>query len=246
VSDPLNANADTSSAGSFSFFQAEQIPTDEDLGDVVDAVIVDEEPKKPRGRLKTGYTEPASKTGDDRPRTTPPKIDEWMDFISRVLIRASTDFYIDTAFRDIDEEWLTDREVERIKLTDVERDRIARPLAELANKTKFTRKHGRAIIALSGSVDSVIQLGMWFSRVNRIAAKYRALGLANPAQPKRGNQANQSDERRKARFTPPPPPPQETVNDVSFGPGTQSGSESNGRSRFRPNIAGEVAYPDAG
>jgi hypothetical protein len=237
VSEPSNGSADTSSGADFNFF-AEQIPPEEaDFGDIVDGVIIDE-PK--RSRLKTGYTEPAERKNDDKAKSAPPNLDEWMDFVSRVLIRAATDFYIDAAFRDIDEEWLSEREVERIKLSETERDRIARPLAELANKAKFTRKHGRSIIALSGSVDSVIQLGMWFSRVNRIAAKYRQLGLANPAQPRRA----QPKRAQSRRFTP-PEPPQESDN-VGTGQNSQSGSESNGKPRWRPNIAGEVAFPDAG
>lgn len=238
MSEPLNGSAATSSdASGFDFF-AEQIPTDETIGsvgDIIDGEIVDDEKPKRSSRLKTGHVfrEPSAKA--DTPRSTPPSLDDWMDFISRVLIRAATDFYIDAAFRDIDEEWLTDREVERIKLTEVERNRIAKPLAELAHKTKFTRKHGRSIIAAAGSVDSLIQLGMWFSRVNRIANKYRQLGLANPAQPRRGNASRNT-------FTPPMRPAEET-NDVSSGSGTESG---NGRSHWRPNIAGEVQFPDVG
>jgi hypothetical protein len=244
VSEPLSESADTSSADSgFSFF-GETVPKDEaehfdafgnNVGDIIDGEIVDDEPKK--SRLKTGHTfrPPRDDKKDTTPRSAPPALDDWQDFISRVLIRAATDFYIDAAFRDIDEEWLSDREVERIRLTEVERNRIAKPLAELAHKAKFTRKHGRSIIAAAGSVDSVIQLGMWFSRVNRIANKYRQLGLANPAQPRRAQTSRNT-------FTPPMRPAEET-NDVSSG---SSASEGNGRSHWRPNIAGEVQFPDAG
>lgn len=229
MGEPSNNADGISSAGDedFGWFSAGDI----DPADIIDGEIVEDEPKS---RLKTGYVEPpaSTKPADDKAKTTPPKIDEWMDFFSRVLIRAATDFYIDAAFRDIDEDWLSEREVERIKLAPAERDRIAKPLAELAYKSKFTRKHGRSIIALTGSIDSVIQLGMWFNRVNRVAAKYRNLGLANVGQPKR------------AQFVPPTPQPRaEEPGNVSAGPDTQSG---NGRTKWRPNIAGQVFNPDLG
>jgi hypothetical protein len=237
VSEPSRSSADTSSADSFNFF-ADQIPPEEagNVGDIIDGEIVDDEPK--RSRLKTGhiFKEPKDDKKDTTPRSTPPSLDDWMDFISRVLIRAATDFYIDAAFRDIDEEWLTDREVDRIKLSEVERNRISKPLAELAHKAKFTRKHGRSIIATAGSIDSVIQLGMWFSRVNRIASKYRQLGLANPAQPRRGQTSRNT-------FVPPMRPAEETSNG-SAGPSPQSGSQGE-RPKWRPNIAGDVQYPDS-
>lgn len=102
-----------------------------------------------------------------------PNIDEWMNFFSRVLIKTATNLYIDVAFRGIDENILTEREVQRIKLSDQERDRIARPFAELSHKSKFMRKHGRTIVASGDSIDAIISLGMWYSRVSRIASRCR-------------------------------------------------------------------------
>lgn len=234
VSEPSNSADVTSSDADFSFFTSEDVKPE----DIVDGEIVDSAFDRDafKSRIKTGYEQPpaSTKPADDKAKTTPPKVDEWMDFFSRVLIRAATDFYIEAAFRDIDEEWLSEREVDRIKLAPSERDRIAKPLAELAYKSKFTRKHGRSIIALTGSIDSVIQLGMWVNRVNRIASKYRNLGLSNPAQPKR------------AQFVPRPmqsPTRAEEPGNVSSGPDTQSG---NGRTKWRPNIGGEVQNPDYG
>lgn len=110
---------------------------------------------------------------DSDPKAGPPKLDEWQSFFSRVLIRSATNWYIEWAFRGIDEDQLSDREVERIKLDDDEREKIARPFAELANKSKFTRKHGRSIVAMADSWDSVMTLGAWYNRVNRISRKHR-------------------------------------------------------------------------
>jgi hypothetical protein len=102
-----------------------------------------------------------------------PSIDEWMDFFSRIVLRVLCDWYIFWAFRGIEEEWLTDREVDRLQLTDEERQRISVPLAELSNKSKVMRKHGRTIVASGGAFDALLTLGTWASRVNRIAGKYR-------------------------------------------------------------------------
>lgn len=109
---------------------------------------------------------------NETPKAGPPRLDEWQDFFSRVLIKGLTERYVSWAFRGIDEELLTDREMQKLHLLKEERERIARPFSELANKAKFTRKHGRTIIGLSDSIDSVLALGMWFGRVNKIAEKY--------------------------------------------------------------------------
>lgn len=109
---------------------------------------------------------------EDKAKSTPPRVDEWQDFFSRIVIKAGTDWYLSHAFAGIDEEALSPREVKNITLTAEERERIAKPFAEFANKLKWTRKHGRAIVASAGSVDSLITLGQWFSRVNRIARKH--------------------------------------------------------------------------
>jgi hypothetical protein len=102
-----------------------------------------------------------------------PSLDEWMDFFSRIVLRVACDWYIEWAFRGVDENSLTDREIERIQLTVEERQRIAVPLSELSHKSKFMRKHGRTIVASGGAFDAIVALGTWTSRVNRIARKHK-------------------------------------------------------------------------
>lgn len=102
-----------------------------------------------------------------------PSIDEWMDFFSRIFLRVVCDWYISFAFRGINEDVLSDREVDRLQLSDEERKRIAVPLAELSNKSKLMRRYGRTIVASGGGFDALITLGTWASRVNRIANKHR-------------------------------------------------------------------------
>lgn len=208
----------------------------------VDAIIVDDpqDEETPKSRLKTGYQPPVT---DVALSSGPPKLDEWLDFFSRVLIGTATDFAIEMAFRGVDEDLLSDREVATIKLDKEERDRIARPLAEYAFKNKYTRKHGREIIALAGSIDAVLQLGIWYTRITRIAMKYKRMQGGQPQRPSR---------RERMRNRPQPQPqrheqkvvivtPQEVIQDERTG---QSQANHNGHSdTWRPDVGGPVVNP---
>lgn len=135
-------------------------------GDIVDAELVD------------GPDDPFTKDKEKPPpreriKTTPPSADEWQDFFSRIILRTLSRWYISLVFRGIDEDELSDREIERLILTEEERRSIAQPWAEYASKDRYLRKHGRRVVALAGSIESFIVLGGWVTRVNRIAAKHR-------------------------------------------------------------------------
>lgn len=201
-------------------------------------------------RIKTGWTPP-----DDKVAALPargagvPTIDEWLDFFSRVFVGTITDFAIEMAFRGIDEELLTDREIQSIKLDREERDRIARPFAEFASRNKFTRKHGREIIAMAGSVDALMQLGLWYTRMTRIAMKYRRMSgepvRQRPFKPRGAarQHVRRQEERNTQRVIVVPPPNAEEVQDVSTGSGTPN-STANGHSReWRPDVGGPVYNP---
>ena len=112
-----------------------------------------------------------------------PSLDEWMDFFSRIVLRVACDWYIEWAFRGVDEQTLTDREIERVQLTYEERQRIAVPLAELSHKSKLMRRHGRTIVASGGVFDAIVALGTWTSRVNRIARKHKPKTMAGKVIP---------------------------------------------------------------
>lgn len=123
---------------------------------------------------------PATRTrarqADDSPRNAssrPPSLDEWVKFFNNVVLKSAASWYIDYAFRGIDEDMLSEREVDRIALSDDERKMIAVPFAELSNKSKIMRKHGRVIVSSGDAIQATIVLGAWARRVNRIAAKYR-------------------------------------------------------------------------
>jgi hypothetical protein len=114
-----------------------------------------------------------SKPDDDKPKAGPPRLDEWQHFFAKTVIKGLTEHYVDALFKDIDDAVIPDREIARLYLRPDEQENIAKPFSELANKSKFMRKHGRMIIASADSVEALFALSMWYTRVNRIAAKYR-------------------------------------------------------------------------
>lgn len=211
--------------------------TSDSSGDIVDGEIVDS-----GSRIKSDYPEPSDRAA----KSGVPNIDEWMGFFSRVVIRMSTDFYIDYAFRGIDEDMLSDREVERIKLSESERDRIARPFAEYSYKSKFMRKHGRMIIASADSIDAVLQLGMWFSRVNRIAGKYRRFAGQQPEH--QGMRQRFQATRAAQVFTMGPPRSEQDDEDYEQegSPFANVSSRPNPETRIRPTIGGPVINTSLG
>lgn len=154
-------------------------------GEVIDAEIVDEglgaesDAAPPSTKARRGRTRNQQQPREPREaKTGPPSLDEWTGFFGRVVLRVATEYYISFAFRGIDEELLTEHELDRLAMSDDERQLIAVPLAEISNKSKFMRKHGRMIVASGDAFNAMVVFGMWMARVNRIAAKYR------PKQPK--------------------------------------------------------------
>lgn len=107
------------------------------------------------------------------PKSGPPSLDEWANFFGKIVLRVACQWYISYAFRGIDEDAISERDVERLVMTDDERRLIATPLAELSHKSKFMRKHGRMIVASGDAFNAMVVLGAYMSRVNRIAAKYK-------------------------------------------------------------------------
>jgi hypothetical protein len=151
---------------------------DDNIGDVTIGTpiftetgdVIDDSDIEKTSRLRS---QPPPPTIDKDASARPPSIDEWYDFFARIVLTIICDEYIDFAFRGIDEDLLSDHEVDRLQLKDDERKRMARPFAELSHKSKFMRKHGRAIVASGGAFDAIIALGAWTRRVNRIARRYR-------------------------------------------------------------------------
>jgi hypothetical protein len=153
-------------ADSENLYQLNEPPTPPDeIGAMLDAAIEEGprdipliDPEKPQ-RTET--------------KTTPPAADEWLDLFSRVVLKVGIDLYIDFAFRGIDDSLVSEADLRRIQVKREERESIARPFAEFCAKNATTRKYGRQIVALTDSAESLVTLGIWTRRVNRVARKYR-------------------------------------------------------------------------
>ena len=135
-------------------------------GDAVDNAIPDDD-------NVLSFREKRERSREEKAKAGPPTLAEWQDFLADIVIRSGTDYYAEWAFKDIPDSLLTDREVMAVRLTDEECDKVGKPIAELLNKMGWSRRYGRMIIAGSGTAESVVVLGRWFARVNRIAAKHR-------------------------------------------------------------------------
>lgn len=115
----------------------------------------------------------------------PPKLSEWQDFFSRIIIKYGTNWYMDMMLRDIDPSVLSPSDLAALTISREDRNRIARPFAELANKSGLARKHGRMIVSSADSVESAMILMKWTRTVSRIGKKYR------PQKPKPARQQHQ-------------------------------------------------------
>jgi hypothetical protein len=201
-----------------------------------------------KSRLKSGWTPPDEKVQNLPARGAGvPTIDEWLDFFSRIVVTTLTDFAIEMAFRGVDEELLSDREIKSIKLDAEERGRIAKPFAEFAHRNKFTRKHGREIIAAAGSIDAILQLGLWYTRMTRIAMKYqersgrvtRQARFRKPPQAARtAMQRNQERNTQRVVVVDP-----EVSADERLGQSTPNHTANGHEREWRPDVGGPVFNP---
>lgn len=191
-----------------------------DAGSAIDDAVTAERINNLADTISTSPFGARNRKDEGKAKTTPPTADEWLDFFSRIVVRFITEWYVDAVFRKIDEDLVSDEDAARLLLTEEERNVIARPFAEFANKNKLMRKHGRQIVAFADSFESVYILAQWFGRVNRIARKY-------------GKIVNATTVRVKP----------EEKRDVNFGQSTQS----NGNGYQRPDVSGlSVFNPGTG
>jgi hypothetical protein len=181
-----------SMAGSMPEYTAplEDVPL-QDAGKAIDENVppveqASEQPKATATRTGTTRAAKAKPVPDDdaplvdpekrqkeKTKTGPPDPEEWLDFFSRIILKVGMNSYIDFAFRNVDEERVSEADLKRIQVTKEERDSIARPFGEYASKNPYTRKHGRQVVALTDSLESLLTLGIWIRRVNRVAKKYK-------------------------------------------------------------------------
>lgn len=129
----------------------------------------------------SGYEPPAE---DNRPlidapdkpgpdaKDKPPTIDEWQNFIGRVVLKLLTQGYLALMLGDIEQD-LTPHEREMIRLSKEDLLEMAAPFASFANKNKTMKKHGRQIIAATESYEALIVMFLWMRRVQRIANRHK-------------------------------------------------------------------------
>lgn len=117
---------------------------------------------------------------DPEAKSGPPKLSEWQDFFSRIVIKYGTDWYMNTMLRDIDPSVLQPSDLVQMHLSPDDRRKIARPFAELANKSKVAKKYGRTIVSSADSVESAMILMKWARTVSRIQKKYRVPKTPKP------------------------------------------------------------------
>lgn len=148
--------------------RAQQVSGDSDAGPAVEPESTEPEEEDP-SPLSMVVPSPEKKKDTTAPKTAPPSVDEWQDFIGRMVVRNIADFYVSAMLKDLD---LTPVEWASIKLEKEDLDEISAPLASGMHKTTFARRHGRKIISASDSFEAVVALAMWARRVRRIARRH--------------------------------------------------------------------------
>jgi hypothetical protein len=138
-----------------------------------DSSAAEDKPKRPVGRPPG-----SGKKQNDPPtpplKIRPPDFSEWHDYLGDFALKWAWRGYVAFAFRGIDRyELLSPSDNEALELDPEELADIAKPIAHLADRSKFGKRYGRVIIDSSDGVAAMIQLGMAAGRVNRIARKYR-------------------------------------------------------------------------
>lgn len=162
------------------------VPADMSSGDSISDVGITEDGSGDDAEAASPASSPRSRSrivrvakskDDSRPprdaSSRPPSLDEWQHFFGKIVLRLACDWYLSFAFRGIDDDVVSERDIERLAMTDEERLRISTPLSELSNKSTFMRKHGRKLVATGDAFEAMVTIGAWMSRVNRIASKYR-------------------------------------------------------------------------
>lgn len=109
----------------------------------------------------------------DKAKAGPPTLVEWQDFFARVVFLTAAEWYVSWAFRGVPDDLIADEDLDKLTLSKEDRNQIAAPFAELANKSTLARKHGRQLLAFADSLEAIVIVGMWVSKVNRTARKYK-------------------------------------------------------------------------
>lgn len=123
------------------------------------------------GRHEKPLIEELDKTRDvTKPKSGAPSVDEWQDFIGRIVLRTSLEAYMGWVLKDID---LSAEEMDQVALTKQDLKEMSTPIAVFTSKNSWAKKHGREIISATDSIESILSISIWMRRVHRIARKHR-------------------------------------------------------------------------
>jgi hypothetical protein len=124
-----------------------------------------------KGRHARPILEAPEKEKDtSEPKKGAPSVDEWQDFIGRIVLHTAMEAYVAWVLRDIE---LSAEELESISLTKQDYKEMSAPFASFTAKNDWAKKHGREIISAADSIEAAVALGIWMRRVHKIARKHR-------------------------------------------------------------------------
>lgn len=191
---------------------------DSEEEDSLDDVSVVNDTVKPAQRT---VVEKPDRTSDKSvPKGGAPSVDEWQDFIGRIVLRTLFDGYMTLMLRDIE---LSEQEERYLHLSKQDLKEMSAPLAGFASKNRTLRKHGRSIVSAADSWESVVAISIWLRRVNRVARRHRK-ELAQMSQQRNAEKAAHRAAHNNARNAQAAPPvPQPTPANVGPQPNGNGG-----------------------
>lgn len=109
------------------------------------------------------------------PKVKPPDFREWHDFGANFVFKWLCRGYVGWVFQGIDRERVLN--AAELKALDPDPEMLSaatKPLAHMADRSKFMTKHGRAIIDSADGIEALIAVGMYANTVRRIAKSHAA------------------------------------------------------------------------
>jgi hypothetical protein len=104
------------------------------------------------------------------PKIKPPDFSEWHDFGANFAFKWLCRGYVGYVFRGIDKERvLNSAELRALEPNEEMLSSATKPFAHMADRSKFMKKHGRAIIDSADGLEALIAVGMYANTVRRIA-----------------------------------------------------------------------------
>lgn len=133
--------------------------------------------KRPAGRHRRVAIPAPPKDEEDKPpappKIRPPDFREWHDFGANFIFKWLCRAYVGYVFRGIDRERILN--AAELKALEPDADMLSsatKPFAHMADRSKFMKKHGRAIIDSADGIEALIAVGMYANTIRRIARSH--------------------------------------------------------------------------